>query len=71
MAKEKNLLKSILGEEGITQEELAQASNLSVRTVGKVCNEIRISASSKRKLVKGLNSLTSTDKFSIKDIFPF
>ena len=65
MAVEKNMLKAILEVEKITQEALADASKLNLRTIGKACNHVRISSSAKRKLVDGLNKIAKKGPYSV------
>ncbi len=70
MAVEKNLLKSTLNSEGRTQEELAKAAGVSVRTVGKSCNHVRVSAKTKRKIVAGLNEIAANGPYTVNMIYP-
>ncbi len=70
MATYRNLLKSILEAEALTQGQLAEASNVSARTIGKACSGSRIRANSKRKIVQGLNQLTAEGKYTVQNVFP-
>ena len=70
MAVEKNNLKSTLIAEGITQEDLAKAAGVTTRTVGKACNNVRVSGRTKRKIIKGLNEIGNQGPYSMIIIFP-
>jgi len=55
-------------EGGLTQKQLANASNISQNTISKLVNGVEISERSRVLILNGLNNL-SKNEYSMKDLF--
>jgi hypothetical protein len=66
-----NNLKKVLITEGISQAALSRQSRVSTTTVGKLYNKSSdfVSDTKKGALVRGINDILNSEKYSFSDIF--
>lgn len=66
-----NNLQNVINNEGISQQDLANSSHVSVGYINKVCNKkVTPAPKTQSKIVNGLNTLAKKLQYSLNDIFP-